>query len=361
MSAAVDSTRLIASAEGCDPIYSEPFSVIKPVIVAPVIEHPSDEEETNANPHISLRGEAVFFADGRAIAVVGHDRAAVYDLSGKPLSSEPVKLANRVRIVRRGGQIVALADWAGRVYVFREDGKQRVHQFENRHKGFLVPGDIAIADGKAHIGFWNGTVYRISIDEAPALELRHDAGVQALAVLGERFYVCGFDGRLCVYKGGRMINAETLEPSVELLQASDSCLIAVGRSKLYQIAPFPLRVLSEEVPLSGASDVLGDLSLPAVIDARGKGIRFNKELALKASFHTTAGAAPVSADDVGHYLVFANPDGSRTLMIDGRVVFSHLAGTLSVAPDAEHFALGDETGVRVLNRPLFNSVLQGGD
>lgn len=359
MSAAVE-TRLIATAEGCDPVYSEPFSVVKPVIVAPVIEETPDEQETNPKPRIPLKGEAVFFADGRAIAVIGQEQAAVYDLTGKPLSSEQVKLASRVRLVRRGGRMIALADWAGRVCLFQEDGRHRVHQFEN-NRGFLVPGDIAIADGKAHIGFWNGMVYRMSVDEAPVLELRHDAGVQALAVVGERFYVCGFDGRLCVYKGGRMINAETLEPSVELLQASDGCLIAVGRNRLYQIALSPLRVLSEELPLSGAADVLGDLALPVVIDSRGKGIRFNKELALKASFHTTAGAVPVSADDAGRYSVFANPDGSRTLMIDGRVVFSHLAGTLSVAPDAEHFALGDETGVRVMNKSLFDSVSQGGD
>jgi len=44
--------------------------------------------------------------------------------------------------------------------------------------------------------------------------------------------------------------------------------------------------------------------------------------------------------------VFENPDGVHTLMVDGRIVFTHLGGTLAVSPDARRFAIGDARGIR---------------
>jgi hypothetical protein len=188
-------------------------------------------------------------------------------------------------------------------------------------------------------------------------------GAQALSVVGERFYVCGFDGSLRVYKGGRLVNTAMLEPAVWLLQASGTQLLAVGDQKLYQIALDPLRVLSsglsDDLRLSEVAAVLGDVQLPVVIDTQGKGIRFDSELVSKSIFHTTAGAIPVSADDAGRYCVFINPDGSHTLMVNGRVIFSSEVWKLSVAPAADLFALADENGIRLLAPSSFEKSLEG--
>lgn len=58
--------------------------------------------------------------------------------------------------------------------------------------------------------------------------------------------------------------------------------------------------------------------------------------------------------------MFVNPDGTRTLMVDGRIVFSHSGGTLSMSPAADLFALGDENGIRVLDASSFESLIKGG-
>lgn len=351
-------TRLIAIAEGYDPVYSEPFTVIKPVVV----EDPPPGEDQWQLPRIPLQGEAVFFEDGRALAVIAPDQVAVFNIAGKSLLPSPglVRLGNRLRLMRRAGQALALADWASHVYVFLEDGRHYSHGFGLNAEGFVVPGDIAIVNDRVYVGFWNGSVYRMSFGEAPVVEFKHDAGVQALAVVEDRFYVCDFDGRLWVYNKGRKVNAETLDHYVRLLQLSDGRLIAVGERNLYQIVLNPLKVISEEVQLADIASVLGGVILPVVIDGRGKGVRFNTELASKVSFHTISGAMPISADDAGRYTIFANPDGSRTLMVDERIVFTCLGGTLSVAPDGGRFALGDENGIRVLDRASFESIVRGG-
>jgi TIR domain len=361
VSTATAATSLIASAEGHDDIHSETFAVIKPVSRPPAVEISSEDRIEERAPRIALKGEAVFFQDGKAVVVIMPDGVALYDVAGNSLLPPPgiVKLKSRLRLVRRAGPILALADWCGHIYVFSENRQHYSCACGDGSQGFVVPGGLAVAGDKVYAGFWNGMVYTVGLGQSPVAEFKHDSGVQALAVVGERFYVCGFDGNLCVYKNGRMVNSEMLDPGVRLLQPSEGRLVAAGESKLYQIEIDRLKVRSEDLQLSGVAAVLGDVALPVVLDARGKGVRFNTEL-VKFGFHVTAGAGPVSADDGGRYCVFVNPDGSRTLMVDGRIVFSHSGGTLSMSPAADLFAMGDENGIRVLEASSFESLIQGG-
>jgi len=361
VSIAAAATSLIASAEGHDDVHSETFAVIKPVSRPPAVEISSEDRIEEREPRIALKGEAVFFQDGKALVVIMPDGVALYDVAGNSLLPAPgiVKLKSRLRLVRRAGPILALADWGGHIYLFNENSQHYSCACGDGSQGFVVPGDLAVVGDKVYAGFWNGMVYTVGLGQSPVAEFKHDSGVQALAVVGERFYVCGFDGNLCVYKNGRMVNSEMLDPGVRLLQPSDGRLVAAGESKLYQIEIDQLKVRSEDLQLSGVAAVLGDVALPVVLDARGKGVRFNTEL-VKFGFHVTAGAAPVSADDGGRYCVFVNPDGTRTLMVDGRIVFSHSGGTLSMSPAADLFALGDENGIRVLDASSFESLIKGG-
>jgi len=61
----------------------------------------------------------------------------------------------------------------------------------------------------------------------------------------------------------------------------------------------------------------------------------------------------VSADDGGRYCVLANPDGSRALLYDERVVLNHPDGTLAVSGGADWFAVGEPGGIRVLTAAGF--------
>jgi hypothetical protein len=357
---AVSATRLVARADGHEAAYSEPFSITDS-ICAPPIDDTKLPEQQERVPYIPICGEALFFKKGAALAVIRPERVAIYDLESNLLSTpHAVELNTRLRLVKRQDDFIVLADWAGNVHILRSDGTHLSWNFGTERQGFTIPGDVAIAGEQIFIGFWNGTVWRMTWGEQrPVALLRNDAGVQALAVADERIYVCGFDGMLRVYSKARIVNSEMLEPVVHLLQKGDGFLLAVGEHKLYQIVLSRLLVLSEQFQLNGVAAVLGDVALPVVIDAQGKGIRFNNELALKASFHTTAGAVPISADEDGRYCVFENRDRTRTLMIDNRIVFSYQRGTLSVAPRADQFAIGDESGIRVLSPEALEQVLKG--
>ncbi len=354
----LESTRLTATAKGFDPVRSASFSVRTPSQHA--IESLPEPKQEQARTSIDSAGEAIFFADGNALAVVDAERVTIYGTEGEMLS-DVGELKGRPRLIKRSGGLLAIADWSGNVYTWREDGQFSFRSFGSDKSGFTVPGDIAIDDGKVYSGFWNGSVHASSLDgDGNALKLRHDTGVQALAVVGDRIYVCGFDGNLCAYNKGMLVNSRPLEPSVRLLKVYPDCLLAIGAKKVYHIGPSRMNVMSEDLQLRRIAEVLGDVELPVVVDTGGKGFRINSQLEKQVRFHTLAGAIPVSADNIGGYCVFRNPDNSRTLLKDGRIVFSHLAGTLAVAPQADRFALGDENGIWLLNRAEFESMLQEG-
>jgi hypothetical protein len=257
--------------------------------------------------------------------------------------------------------LLALADWSGRIYLFFSDGRCRTWDLGGQKSGFQVPGDLAFAGEEVLVGFWNGTVYRLSPgDGGSRVEFRNETGVQALAASPDRVYVCGFDSMLRVYREGRVVNSYMLEPAVRLVKKYADSLMTIGDKKLYQIDLARRRVMSEKPSLAGVTQVWGDAELPVVMDGRGKGVRIDSELAIKARFYTTPGAVPVSADNAGNYCIFRNPDGLRTLLKGEQIVFTHLGGTFAVAPGGDLFALGEETGIRLLTASDLEHMIEGG-
>lgn len=346
-------TRLRASARGLEPVFSRTFAVLAPA-TAP---------DTQTAATIKPPGEALFFADGKALAVVRPGGCSVYDLTARSLLSDPaeVNLEGRLRLWHTAGPLLAMATWSGQFYLFSSDGRCWTWDLGSRQSGFQVPGDLAFAGEEVLVGFWNGTVYRLfPSDGSFRVEFRNETGVQALAASQDRVYVCGFDSMLRAYRDGRLVNSYLLEPSVRLVKKYENALVAVGDKNIYQIDLAQQRVMSEKPSLAGITQVWGDTELPVIMDGRGKGIRIDSELAVKASFWTTPGAMPVSADNAGSYCIFRNPDGLRTLLKGEHIVFTHLGGTFAVAPGGDFFALGEEAGIRLLTVADLEPLIEGG-
>lgn len=345
---AADGVRLVASAKGRDPTFCQSFKVSDPPRPRPA----RTPVETEEPPCIASKGDVVFFASGGTLAVISSGHAALYNADCRPLPAEggEVKLKGRHRLIRRSGPLLVIADWSGGVNVFSETGNHRTWSFaDEKAGGFTIPGDIAVTDDQVYVGFWSGAVYRMTLgDKVPEIVIRHDRGIQALAVADDRIYVCGFDGMLCLYHDRRLANSCQLEPCIRLLKRYPDCLVAIGARKMYHVDMPGMRVMTEDVPLARVANVLGDVNRPVVMDASGKGFRVDSDLAVTDRFHAAVGAVAESADDEGRYCVFRNPDGSGTLLTQGRIVFSHLGGALAVAPGGDTFALGEKSGIRLL-------------
>jgi hypothetical protein len=341
------STRLVAQAQGCEPALSEGFAV-------------REDEATPAIGELAIAvadaEEAIFFDDGRALALVLPGRVVAYDLTGRELDGRVRR--GRVRVVRSRGGTLALAEWSGDVHLLFSAGRPaETWRFGGEGRP-AVPGDVAVLADHAYVGFWSGRVCKLVPGEDPHDELRHDAGVQALAVLGDLLCVCGLDGGLCFYRDGRIVRSHSLEPAIHLLKAYADCVVAVGDRKLYQVPLETKTVFDDTLPLGEPAGAFGGTDLPVVIDAQGKGIRFDHKLVIRRSFHTAAGALPVSADGEGRYCAFRNPDGSLSLMVEDRVALTHPAGTLAVSADGAHVALGDTAGIKMLTSDTLEKLVE---
>jgi hypothetical protein len=335
----LERTRLVATAKGCEPAFSDSFAVHR------------QPAERVGEPAIAVANAeaALFFEDGGALAVLVPGRLAVYDLDGRELGG--VELGGRVRVIRSSGAALAVAEWTGDVHLAFADGRTAMWRFRTDGR-LTVPGDLAVRDDHAYVGFWDGAVHRLVPGEDAQHELQHDAGVQALAALDEALWVCGLDGALCRYRDGKVVESHALERAIHLLNAYGDCLVAVGDRRLYQVLLATSAVYDEpltELQLERPAGVFAGTDLPVVIDARGKGIRFDRELDPRRSFHTVAGAVPVSADRGGRYCAFRNPDGSLSLMVEDRVALTHPGGVLAVSPDGDRVALGDADGIKLLD------------
>ena len=351
------SVRLVASAKGRDNVLSDAFKVTN----TPRRKSPARGEKVaeTRKPEacIKSKGVVTFFADGGALAVTSGNCTTLYGRDCEPVGpAGGATLPGRRKFFRRAGRFLVTADWSGGVQVFAEDGVSVSRSFADKAGGFAVIGDIAAADDAVYVSLWNGCVFRLLLDGTdPDLVARHEGGVQALAVIDGRIYVCDFEGSLCAYKDGHCVNACRLETCIHLLKQYPEFLVVVGDKKLYQIKPAGLEVLSEGMSVTQVAEVLGDVDIPVVMDARGKGFRMDSDLALKETFYTTAGAVPESADNDGRYCVFRNPDGSRTLLTEGRIVYTHISGAFAVAPGGDLFALGDKDEIRLVSAGDFEA------
>ncbi len=349
--------RLTASARGCAAAVSEPFAV-RAVPVAIEAPPPPPAPETVA---VSAAGEPFFLGSGQALAVLGDAGLRLFDLEGQELRSgePPLDLPGPVRFRRRRGDLVALAEWTGRLTLLHRDGQARVWTPPARQGGFLVPADLAFRDQSLLIGYWNGAVYEVSLEEEAApVVLRHEHGVQALTWAEDRIFLGDFQGNLCVYRQGRLINAHPLEEVILSLRRHPDCLVAVGAAGLYQIALTQLRVFREQAPFARIHYVLDDGSIAVIMDEHGKGLFMDRDLAVRGRFTTTPGAVPLGLTADGGLCVLRQADGTHSLLVEGRIVFTHPA-PLAASPDGKWMAVGEKDGFRLFPMDRFRSTFLG--
>lgn len=345
--------RLTASARGCTAAVSEPFGV-RAVPVAIEAPPPPPAPETVA---VSAAGEPVFFGSGQALAVLGDAGIRLFDLEGRELRSgdPPLDLPGPVRFRRQQGDLLVLAAWTGQLTLLHRNGQARVWTPPARQGGFLVPADLTFRDQSLLIGYWNGTVYEVSLEEEAApVVLRHEHGVQAVTWAGDRIFLGDFQGSLCVYRQGRLINAHPLEEVILSLRRHPDCLVAVGATGLYQIALAQLRVFKEEAPFARIRHVLDDGSLTVIMDEHGKGLFMDRDLAVRGRFTTTPGAAPLGMTADGGLGVLRHANGTHSLLVEGRIVFTHPA-PLAASPDGKWMAVGEKDGFRLFPMDRFRS------
>ncbi len=353
----LDSTRLVAAAEGCLPAYSERFAV-----------RPAAAPMTEAiQARIPAVGELAFFGNDTAVAVIGTRALGVYDFSGNQLAE--VGLDSRTRLLRRSDSVLALAAWSGRVDLISSEGGHGRWHLTSEASRYAVPGDLQFEGERALVGLWNGQVFRLAVGEEAEPVLDHPAGVQCLAAIGEMLVVCGLDGGLCLYQEGRMVRSHQLERSIRLLKPVGDHLLAVGETHLYRVPLGAGRVLPIELQLDGAAAALGEPEWPIVIDRLGKAIVVDHELSVRGSFHAGAGAELVGSDRKVDFCVVRMRDGSHSLVdlsaegkatggaAKGRVTFSRSDGALAVSPTGKHFALGSERDTRILSSKEMDELL----
>jgi hypothetical protein len=99
--------------------------------------------------------------------------------------------------------------------------------------------------------------------------------------------------------------------------------------------------------VTGITGALTGAELTAIVDAEGRFVCFDAELAVGVGFRTVPGARPVDSGVGGRLLVLEHPDGSHALVREGRVGYVS-AHPLAVAPDGERVALSDGSRLMIL-------------
>ncbi|MEU9117532.1 toll/interleukin-1 receptor domain-containing protein [Streptomyces sp. NPDC048483] len=339
--AATPEVRLVATAPGCAPAATAPFEVRAPD------EQPSWEQADR--PVLSARGQPVFFPDGRALAVLDGRtltiHTAAYEAAGI------AEFRERPRLWARGQRCLAVADWSGRVVLADPDGRIRVVDLPAPQGArFNVPGALAFgADDVLWAGTWAGSVWRLSLDaEEPEHVLDHRAGVQVLADGDEGLLVGGLDGGLTVYTGDRAAAQHVLEPLLLAMARVRDFALVVGEQRIHRLDLTGGRLLQVTQPVGAVTGTLPGGGLTAIVDAEGQGVCFDAELAVRTGFRTVPGARPVASGLGGRLLVLECPDGSHTLVRDGRTTYVS-RHPMTVSADGHRAAVSD--GERLLILP----------
>jgi len=341
---------LIAEVEGYRSGRSDRFSIAESRAI------PSPDLKRRGELSIAAHGEVRFFPDSRGLTVILSDRLVLFD--DRVTARGEVPLTGPVKEVVARGPLMVVTEWCGRVVLLHADGRIRAFDPPARKGRFEpVPGGAAIRGDIVEVGFWSGGIVAYELDRPPRRLGALDTGIQSLGADGDRTFVAASDGRLLVLAGGAVEAAHDLEPGNLHLRVLDGRVIAAGDRDLYYLAPGAggaTRLLRQRHPMGSLAAVFWQSAYPVLVGAQGHGVRIDRGLNYRSRFHATAGAIPVSADDGGSYCVFLNPDGTRTLMEEGKMVYTHPAGVLAVSPDASRFAVGDGKTVELLKAEDFN-------
>ncbi|MFF7543073.1 TIR domain-containing protein [Streptomyces canus] len=338
--AAAAEVRLVATAPGCTPATSAPFQVRAPR------EQPSWDVADRLV--LEVRGRPVFFPDGRTLAVLDGRRLSVHTWTGSSYESGgTAELRDRPRLWARGRDCLAVADWSGRVVLAWPDGRTQIRDLPPAEGTRLnVPGALSFDGDTLYVGMWSGSVWAFG---APERVLRHPAGVQVLAADGERLLVGGLDGQLTDYAAGRSVAAHTLESVLLGIARVGDFALVVGEQRVHRLDLTRRQLLQVTQPVTAVTGALPGGELTAIVDAKGQGVCFDVELAVRVGFRTVPGAELAGSALGGRLLVVEHPDGSHALVRDGRTTYVR-PHPLAVSPDGDRAVVSD--GRRLLMLPV---------
>ncbi|WP_194891421.1 toll/interleukin-1 receptor domain-containing protein [Catenulispora pinisilvae] len=336
---ATDEVRLVATAAGCERAVSESFPVRSIEVRPPV--------GAQGPGVLVARGRPVFFPDGRALAVLDDSTLTVY--TDRYQSAGSAELKGRPRLWARGRRLLAVADWAGRVLLASPDGEIRTWDIP-AHDGacFSVPGALAFDGDALYVGTWAGEVWSVPLGgEAAQTVLKHPSGVQVLTADRGRFLVGGLDGTLAHVMDGRVVAERRLEPVLLGAALVNGFGLIVGEQFVYRLDLAKDQLLRVKQPVTGIAGVLPGSDLTAIVDAEGRFVCFDTELAVRVGFRTVPGARPVDVAEGGRLLVLEHPDGSHSLVREGRAT-SVSRHPFAVSPDGRRAAASDGSRLVVL-------------
>lgn len=332
--AASAETRLVATAPGCEPVFSKLFAVQAP---APV----HRAAEPGRRVVLQRYGSATFIPGTSLLVILDGTELTLHTVEGDAVGTARFRERPRLAAVAPGS--LAVADWSGRVIVAGAGPEPiRTVDLESHAEtsGLQVPGSLEFRDGALCIGMWNGTVWSLKPGHDPSLLVNHPAGVQSLAFDADAMLVGGLDGRVTVYHGGEKAGEFGIEPLLLHVSSSGGKAVVVGERSVYRLDLAEGRSVKVEMPLGRIVDVFAGSALTAVLDEQGDGVLFDRELAVHSGFHTTAGARLACGADDGPSLVFEYPDGSNVLIRDGRIGFA-TEHAFALSPDGAMTAVGD--------------------
>ncbi|MFG2717444.1 toll/interleukin-1 receptor domain-containing protein [Streptomyces sp. NPDC048416] len=335
--------RLVATAPGCEPAASAPFPVRAP-------EEPTSWDEAD-RPALATRGRPVFFPGSRALAVLDGRALTVHTAAYEAVGV--AELRDRPRLWARGRRCLAVADWSGRVILAGPDGRVRAEDLPApRGARFNVPGALAFdGDDALYAGLWGGTVWRLTLDGGPPERvLEHPAGVQVLTAAGDGLLVGGLDGVLTRYAAGQAVSRHSVEPMLLAMTEVRDFVLVVGERRIHRLDPAGGRLLQVSQPVGAVTGALAGGELTAIVDAAGRGVCFDAELAVRVGFHTVPGARPVACAQGGWLLVVEHPDGSHALVRDGRTTYVS-RHPMTVSDDGLRAAVSDGERLLVVPSP----------
>lgn len=346
---AVASTRLIISAHGVETASSGSFEVKPP---AQQSIPPTDTVRKGVITIKHCCKDIILFENNKALVSIGAKHANVFGINGNLLKDQ-IPIPDRIRVVKRDDKRIVIADWSGNILIIHNDGSYSNHNIQSAKRGLNIPSDIALLQDTVYVAFWNGTIYGLLPDGSFDIEFMHTGGVQRLHITKDHIYICDFEGKLTIVHDGKVIANHPLEESILLLQAFSDSLIVVGENRLHQYAYNRSNVINEESRLTSIFAAISNERYVIVMDPKGKGVRYDKGLIIESNFHTISGAIPLSADVSGKYCIFRYPDDTRVLMVDGRIVYSHPSGLLSITQHGDYIIFSDQDKTKILETEVF--------
>ncbi len=349
----LQATRLIAFSSGHEAAMSQPFDVITPQEIA-----------SNAQPGVPIaaHGQAFFFENGQALAVLEQSHISIWDIAGNRLGRKEIQ--GHPRFIRFSESLAAVATWEGQVYVLNADGRCSDYGPAGNHvsSSLRVPGSMIIRNEAAFVGYWNGEIIRFELEGKQEKCFAHDAGVQAMAMDGDAVYVAGLDAQLSVYRGAMQVFSAPLDPVLLFIKVWEACVLIVGRERVFRYAPFGGQIHTVTAPVSPITQVIEDGEFLMLMNREGTGVRYDSQLAVRGRFATTPGAKPVAVSrrHGTNCAVFTYPDGTNALLIGRRIVYCQAGGTLALAPEARLIAVGGQHGIRILDGSHLDELIQGG-